>query len=262
MWKFTLDSIDIVYKFNIDLEKWDRVASENDHFIAYKLYGSTQHEYEGHIYNHGKDDVMVANGMDFYRVLDNERGKPGQKGGNIAVHFSTKTPFPFHFRIYNASNELHIKSMFFRLLDAWQRYQDGSESSYYDCLSCFYSIVAFITDKEECPNINTDRISYAKDYIDGHFFDSSLSVSQIAELSGLSSRRFGDLFKEQYALSPGKYLCIKRIREAEYLLKNTDEPIYKIAQRVGFSNANSFIRTFKAEYDISPQKYRSKTYLK
>lgn len=53
-----------------------------------------------------------------------------------------------------------------------------------------------------------------------------------------------------------KYIKNKKLNKAKDLLKNTEDSIYDISMKVGFSDYNYFCRTFKKEVTISAKKYR------
>ena len=54
-------------------------------------------------------------------------------------------------------------------------------------------------------------------YIEANF-DKTVSLAQLADLSALSVSRFATVFREQFGLSPYKYLCELRVQRAQTLL--------------------------------------------
>lgn len=53
------------------------------------------------------------------------------------------------------------------------------------------------------------------------------------------------------------YIHHRRVQEAKYLICNQKEwSVNELAERVGFSSANTFIRVFKKYEGITPGKYR------
>ena len=49
-----------------------------------------------------------------------------------------------------------------------------------------------------------------------------------------------------------------RLEYAEQMLRNTQEPVDKIAEQCGFVSANYFIASFYQAYHATPQAYRQK----
>jgi len=53
-----------------------------------------------------------------------------------------------------------------------------------------------------------------------------------------------------------EYLTGVRIKNARYMLENTDKPISCIAESCGFNDSNYFSVAFKNIMGISPKQYR------
>jgi len=83
------------------------------------------------------------------------------------------------------------------------------------------------------------------------------SLAAMAGEMGLSVSHFRALFRRRLGVSPGRYQQQARMREAARLLRDTGEPIKRIAHRLGFSDLPHFHRQFKAEYSLTPHRYRA-----
>jgi transcriptional regulator GlxA family with amidase domain len=64
-----------------------------------------------------------------------------------------------------------------------------------------------------------------------------------------------ELFREELGLSPVRYLNRLRIERASALL-HEDIPIWRVAELVGFPNANYFSRIFRSEKGMTPIEYK------
>jgi transcriptional regulator GlxA family with amidase domain len=80
-------------------------------------------------------------------------------------------------------------------------------------------------------------------YIEANF-DKSVSLAQLADLSALSVSRFATVFRQQFGLSPYKYLCELRVRRAQTLLL-AGVPGSVVATEVGFFDQSHLARHFK-----------------
>ena len=98
----------------------------------------------------------------------------------------------------------------------------------------------------------------AKQYINDHYSDSSLSVDDICSHLGVGTSYFSSVFKKETGLSFVTYLTKLRMEEAQRLLDTTDEKSYVIAGMVGYDEPNYFSYVFKRQYGVSPSKYRQK----
>lgn len=63
-------------------------------------------------------------------------------------------------------------------------------------------------------------------------------------------------FSQHFNQAPIAYLNKRRLEAAKNLLVTTDDKINEISQKTGFGSSNLFIRSFKKETGITPQKYR------
>ena len=105
-------------------------------------------------------------------------------------------------------------------------------------------------------NEASDLIRRAVQYIQKHYSDEALSITQIAEQLSLSPSYLSKRFKEVHGLGLLDYINKTRIEAAKVLLTGTERTIQEIAESCGFTGSNTFIRTFKKYEGITPGKYR------
>ena len=94
------------------------------------------------------------------------------------------------------------------------------------------------------------------EYLDEHYVDADLSMSNVAEKFGMSEYSFRTLFKKHVGKGFVDYVNGKRIESAKKMLIETDESVYLISVRVGFNGENTFFKVFKAYVGLSPSAYR------
>ncbi len=87
-------------------------------------------------------------------------------------------------------------------------------------------------------------------------YSSDISLSSISELFYVNASYLSRLFKEETGCNLNKYITHVRIEVAKNLLKNTDEKICNIAERVGYSDSDYFIKVFKKSTGLSPNAYK------
>jgi AraC-like DNA-binding protein len=88
----------------------------------------------------------------------------------------------------------------------------------------------------------------------------SLSLSQLAVLSGRSLSSFRRDFLSTYKMPPSQWIRQKRLEKAKELLQSTNMTITDICYTTGFENIAHFSRLFKSEFTHSPSAYRQNTY--
>lgn len=83
-----------------------------------------------------------------------------------------------------------------------------------------------------------------------------LSIDQLAFLTHKSLSTFKRDFKKEFNSSPAKYIKRKRLEQAAFLLKTTNQTISKIAYSCCFQDLSTFSAVFKSHYNESPTTYR------
>ena len=91
-----------------------------------------------------------------------------------------------------------------------------------------------------------------------YYFDTKLTVTEIASRLRISQEHFSRIFKEETGISPKKYLNDIRMKKAVEFLTQSDDTVTCIAAKVGFSDVFAFSRAFSRYYGRSPTEYASK----
>ncbi|WP_317970022.1 helix-turn-helix domain-containing protein [Paenibacillus sp. CCS19] len=112
---------------------------------------------------------------------------------------------------------------------------------------------------EYYPNERTipaaDYAALAKQYIEHHYWKSSLTVSDIVNAVQLERSYLFRLFKDATGMSILNYLTSHRIQRACELLRTSDLSIKSIAYSVGYKDQLYFSRVFKKATSYSPTEY-------
>lgn len=90
-----------------------------------------------------------------------------------------------------------------------------------------------------------------------HFAENK-EIADFAKICNLSPSRFAHLFAKKVGVSPHKYLINLRIKQAKYLLLNTNISLSNIAKSVGYDDSLYFSRVFKKYEGVSPSHFRKK----
>ena len=99
------------------------------------------------------------------------------------------------------------------------------------------------------------RLRRVEQYIADHF-DRCLSLSELANVAGLSRMHFAAQFRTATGYRPREYLLNHRIEHAKTLLATTGRPLAEIALAVGFSTQAHFSTVFKRISGESPARWR------
>lgn len=125
----------------------------------------------------------------------------------------------------------------------------------YMLLSRLYNIFGHMKiqmKKQQAKSIHVER---AIDYIYENY-SKNISVTDRAEYLGIDRTYLYRLFKEEYNMSPQKYLLNFRLKTAMNKLEGGNMSIADIAYSCGFNDASAFCHQFKKVYKDTPLNYR------
>lgn len=86
----------------------------------------------------------------------------------------------------------------------------------------------------------------------------NMDLAILANMFGVSASHISRVFKRAYTISPINYLIDKRLSEAKWQLINTDDSVWRVAERVGYQNVYYFTKLFGCRVGGSPTEYRRK----
>lgn len=86
-----------------------------------------------------------------------------------------------------------------------------------------------------------------------------ISLSELAELAGLSTTHLARAFRRSVGEPPYRYFRRRRIERAKELLATSDRGIAEIALECGYAAQSHFTSAFKAETMTTPAAYRRAT---
>ena len=93
------------------------------------------------------------------------------------------------------------------------------------------------------------------DYLLKHYKKSNLSIKELADQSFMSEVYFRKLFKEEYGISPQKYIINLRMQNAVGLISTGYYSLKEIAHMSGYNDYKYFSVEFKKSMGVSPSKY-------
>lgn len=96
-----------------------------------------------------------------------------------------------------------------------------------------------------------------KDFIFENYSDKVLNVSMLGDKFNMTPTYLSKLFKNYTGKSLLDFINMVRIEKAKELLEQEELTVAQVAEMVGFSNSNAFIRVFKKYEGITPGKYKS-----
>lgn len=101
------------------------------------------------------------------------------------------------------------------------------------------------------------RIGQALQHIAGHA-EEVLSLDDLAAVAGMSKYHFLRCFRRVTGLAPYEYLLNLRLRRAALRLCQSSAPVAAIAYDCGFGDLSTFNGRFKAQFGLSPSRFRAR----
>lgn len=93
-------------------------------------------------------------------------------------------------------------------------------------------------------------------YINEHYFE-DIDLDALAAHTHINKFYLAHQFQKEQGISPIRFLSERRIREAKYLLENTDHSLAQISEMIGFSSLSYFSQSFRRSVGLSPSDYRT-----
>ena len=235
-----------------------QLQSSSLYVVAYLINGVYEHIFEGQSYILSADSVMIYHGSDAYEVFEREHGHC------IAAHFCTAKPVDLRFTILDGGSIPQIKADFLRLYKAYNR---RDEYSWCDSAMYLYSILGKIRRAIDSKDDYIQHQKYAnimraRDYLAENFSDPNLSLNEAANVAEVSQRRFGELFRRLYHITPGHFITRLRISAAEDMLRMKNYTIAEIAASVGYASPGYFCRVFVRETGVAPSRWLEREQLR
>ena len=100
-----------------------------------------------------------------------------------------------------------------------------------------------------------DRLNYTIEYIEANL-DKDIHLEFLASKFALSKYHFHRIFKALIGDPPFRYIEKRRLSGAATELIETNRRIIDIAFDYGFNSHESFIRSFKKKYSLTPSQFR------
>ncbi|MGI5959237.1 MAG: helix-turn-helix domain-containing protein [Massiliimalia sp.] len=150
-----------------------------------------------------------------------------------------------------------IEAILSQLIQESSTQDDFSEAGLFCCLKL---LLIHLYRQMPAPKLSLSPKALTQVYqiqqeIDRRFTEPIL-ISELAKQYFVDKYYLTHCFKQLTGYTPKQYLLLNRISYAKELLQNSNQDMGAIAVQSGFSDANSFIRTFKKSMGITPLQYQ------
>lgn len=229
-------------RFQPTLRGWD-AKDRTDHIIGVCIGGECVHDFGYQKFTIDKDCIFYLNQKDDFKCFVKESGP------TFSIHFTTFEEVETDSFCIKVKNPTQIINLF-------EKHLNLASSDVHSIQSNFYRICSVFGEIHRKQTLKADvRISAAKEYIDLNFSEHDC-LEKTYENCDLSRRRLDTLFKENFFITPSRYITQMRISYAKRLLLLPNISISEISDLCGFSDVYYFSKVFKSETGQTPGAFR------
>ncbi|KAB7668366.1 GH39 family glycosyl hydrolase [Bacillus sp. B1-b2] len=173
--------------------------------------------------------------------------------------------FSGHSNNHHSSIELELSKKLHSFLRIYFSQNEDNDSSMYEI---YFGVIAYLEKyfrKKHAKSSSEEkfnaRINEVISYLNMNY-SREISLSEVAALFYISEPYLSKTFKKVVGISFTQYLMRRRLEGVKKDLETTNEFITTVAFNNGFSNVNSFNKSFKAAFGITPSDYKKINYIK
>lgn len=236
-------SFNILDVLKLDQENVNLInRGRNFNALSFRFRSDTVLKTEKNEY-HMKDNFVsyVPAGLDYIRQ--------SKRDELIAIHFNTINYKARNIEYLIPKDPDVLSDLFQKILHCWNKKELGYK---YKCSAILCEILAECYRQNYVHKSQNSKIQNSVEYLLKNFKNSDLSIKEVAEQSFISEVYFRKLFKEEYGISPQKYIIELRIQNAVTLISTGYYSLQEVAFMSGYSDYKYFSSEFKKIMGVSP----------
>ncbi len=241
---FRVKNIEYVIRFSSTQRSFES-KNKQHHIIGLKCSGNATHTLADRKMSLNEGDIYFLNMDEDYLV---EQQKFGM---SFSVHFTTYEPIELKGFAIPAGDTVGVLNLLEKIERSFLKNGTNAETLY-----LFYKLFTLFEDIYNRKYHPIDqRLISARDYMNLHYKEKNC-LDLAVELYGVSRRRFCDVFKDCFNVTPNRFLVLKKIEFAKNLLAGQELSIEEVGELCGFSDVYYFSKTFKKETGLTPAVYK------
>ncbi len=229
-----------------------KYADRPFHGLIYKLSGRSEYHIGEDIFELLPGEVIyLPKGCSY--IVDTI-----ENGDNYLINFDTVDDYGIEPFVIAMEDTQKCEALLSRMV----RKRSNCEARHAtENMAFLYTFISMIQRQIRCmfvPDATIEFCHNAERYIARNFSRGDLTVSEVAQKVGVEPARLRSGFVVLCGMTPKEYIIYLRIIKAKKLLVNSDLPIAKVSERLGFSNSSYFSRFFNERTGFYPTEYRDR----
>ena len=197
-------------------------------------------------------ETRMGDGYVSYVPARLDYNREGTTDELIAIHFDTTNYHTKQIECFLPKDPEPIARLFREILSCWCKKEPGY---LYKCSALLHEILGECYLQNYVAPSAHSKIQPSVDHLLQHYKESDLSIKELADKSFMSEVYFRKLFKEEYGVSPQKYIIGLRIQNAVGLIGAGYYSLKEVADLSGYNDYKYFSVEFKKIMGVSPSEY-------
>lgn len=246
---FEQDSIvfQILDVFFLD-QKCKKIHNSNRNFdaLSFRFEADTMIEYS-------KEKLHLTDNCITFFPANIDYTRTTNKEKLIVIHFKTFNYNTQDIEVFKPEAPDKYAALFQEILNCWSNKSIGYKHHASAILNCILEELFRDTISDNNPQ---SSFYLSLKYMKENFCDKDFSLQTAAKKSMMSDTYFRKLFKQEFNISPKKYIINCRIKYATSLIITGYYTIQEISDLCGYKDCKHFSVEFKKVMGVSPSKYK------
>lgn len=226
-------------------------TNRNYHALSYRFRADTEIKFGSNTKNEPFSYHITDNSLAYFPA-NTSYTRISEYDEMIVIHFSCFGGESKKIEYFYPKNPVCYMENFRKILRIWQEkgtsYKMRAAAVLYDVFADTYS--------ENRPMLTKNRIiNDSVEYMINNFNNYDISVGKLASIAHISEQYFRRLFKEEYNISPKKYIIKLRIKYASELIATGYYQLPQVCEMCGFNDYRYFSTEFKRQMGCTPSRY-------
>ncbi len=219
--------------------------NRKDHIVGIELSGRSFHDFGYQSMTLEKNDILFFNQKDDYKVSVFEKGE------SLSIHFTTYEDIETDSFCIKGAGTPEMISLLERIVK-----ESSFSGNDLKLTELFYRLCGMIERARKKSYSKKDqRMADALEYIDRNYREPGC-IERAAENAQITRRRFNDLFKNHFGVTPNRHIIKLKTEYAKQLLAVGELSVSEVSELCGFSDIYYFSKVFKSEIGLSPSEFR------